>query len=78
MIRRRKGHIVSICSLAGLVPIGRAICYSATKHGVRGMMEALYDELCLDQCDKYIHTTTVYPYFINTRKEIGDLTKHSR
>ena len=35
-------------------------------------MWALHDELCIDDSDKFIKTTTVYPWFINTRKELSD------
>lgn len=34
---------------------------------------SLYDELCFDKIDKFIATTTVFPYFINTRMELSDL-----
>lgn len=36
-------------------------------------MEALYDDLCVENQDEFIKLSTVYPYFINTRKELGDI-----
>lgn len=34
-------------------------------------MDALFDELCLLEQD-FVKTTTVFPMFINTRKELGE------
>ncbi|GAB0095670.1 estradiol 17-beta-dehydrogenase 11 [Sergentomyia squamirostris] len=70
MIRRRKGHIVAISSLSGLDAAGRAVAYSASKFGVRGFMEALREEIRLEGHLGEIFTTTVYPYFISTRKDL--------
>lgn len=36
-------------------------------------VNALYDELCAFDHDNFINVTTVYPSFINTRKELGDM-----
>lgn len=36
-------------------------------------MSALYDEVVIDKHDEYIRVTTVYPSFINTRKELADI-----
>lgn len=77
MIRRRKGHIVAISSLAGLNGLGRACTYSASKFAVRGFMEALREELRLDGLTEQIQTTTVSPYFIVTRKDMVDVMKNS-
>ncbi|XP_059609772.1 uncharacterized oxidoreductase YoxD-like [Phlebotomus argentipes] len=70
MIRRRKGHIMAISSLSGLDAAGRAIAYSASKFGVRGFMEALREEIRLNGNSGEIFTTTVYPYFISTRRDL--------
>jgi all-trans-retinol dehydrogenase (NAD+) len=58
--------------MTALKPTPRGITYSASKAGVRAMMIALQDELSVDGADKFIHTTTIYPWFINTRKELID------
>ncbi|XP_055696400.1 uncharacterized oxidoreductase YoxD-like [Lutzomyia longipalpis] len=70
MIRRRKGHILAISSLSGLDAAGRAVAYSASKFGVRGFMEALREEIRLNGNGGEIFTTTIYPYFISTRKDL--------
>lgn len=36
-------------------------------------MNALYDELCAFDHDEFVNLTTVYPSFINTRKELGEI-----
>jgi all-trans-retinol dehydrogenase (NAD+) len=72
MIEKRRGHIVAICSITALRPTPRGITYSTTKAGVRAMMIALQDELELDSMDKFIQTTTIYPWFMNTNKELFD------
>lgn len=70
MIDRKRGHVVAISSFAGKLTFPCAVAYCATKFGVTGLMDALYDELCLLEQD-FIKTTTVYPTFINTQKELG-------
>ena len=73
MIENKRGHIVAISSLGGKLSFPLACAYCATKHGVRGFMDALYDELCVDDHDEFIKTTCVFPGFINTRKELSDI-----
>jgi all-trans-retinol dehydrogenase (NAD+) len=73
MIQKKKGKIVAIASFFARVTSPLATVYSATKFGVDGFMDALYDDLCMDDNDEHIKLTTAYPYFINTRKELGDL-----
>lgn len=69
MVERKQGHVVAIGSFAGKVKIPYAVAYCATKFGVTGFMDALFDELCfLEQ--EFIRTTTVFPMFISTRKEL--------
>lgn len=66
MAERKRGHIVAILSTIVLVPNPRACAYTATKHGVRGLMTALYHELCFDKQEKNVHLTEIYPYYLNT------------
>lgn len=73
MIERKKGRIIAISSMSAKLSMPLATTYTATKYGLDGFMEALYDELCLDNNDEFIKLSTIYPYFINTRKELGDL-----
>lgn len=70
MIARGCGHIVAIASLIAFYPSNRAIAYSTTKCAVKGFMEALDQEIRVDRLP--IKTTTVFPYFTNTRKEVID------
>ncbi|CRK92410.1 CLUMA_CG005976, isoform A [Clunio marinus] len=77
MIKRKQGHVVAISSFAGKLTIPCSIAYCATKFGVSGFMDALFDELCLLEQD-FVKTTTVYPLFINTRKELGDFLKNNK
>ncbi|XP_065087862.1 17-beta-hydroxysteroid dehydrogenase 13-like isoform X2 [Ochlerotatus camptorhynchus] len=70
MVARRKGHIVAIASATSYLPVGRLVSYVASKYGVRGLMEALNDEMYFDGLQNEIHTTTVFPCFMNTRKEV--------
>lgn len=41
MIERRTGHVVNVASAAGLVPLAGIAAYSATKHAVVALSEAL-------------------------------------
>lgn len=70
MISRRRGHIVGIASIMGLESTCRAISYSLSKFGVRGLMDGLYDLIQMDNLN--INVTTVFPPLVNTRKEFID------
>lgn len=75
MIERKQGRIVAIASLASKLPMSKAPIYTSTKFGVDGFMEAIFDELCINDHDDFIKLTTVYPYFIATRQEFADTFK---
>ncbi|RUT06430.1 short-chain dehydrogenase [Dulcicalothrix desertica PCC 7102] len=62
MITRQKGHIVNISSVAGWSGMAGLTHYSASKFGLRGFSEGLFDELK----DYNIKVTTVYPFFSRT------------
>ncbi|XP_055535439.1 estradiol 17-beta-dehydrogenase 11-like isoform X1 [Wyeomyia smithii] len=72
MAARRKGHIVAIASMTSFLPIGRVCSYVASKYAVRGMMEAFNDELYFDGLQDQVFTTTAYPPFMNTRRDLID------
>jgi short-subunit dehydrogenase len=57
MIAQRKGHVINMSSLAGLVATPTYSLYSATKFGVRGFTEAIRREVGLYN----IHVTGIYP-----------------
>ncbi|KAI6176325.1 hypothetical protein M3Y97_00785800 [Aphelenchoides bicaudatus] len=64
MIERDKGHIVTICSMAGKVGVKGLIDYCASKFGAVGFSESLRAEL--RSRSKNLHVTVVCPYYINT------------
>ncbi|XP_053687135.1 17-beta-hydroxysteroid dehydrogenase 13-like [Sabethes cyaneus] len=75
MVERRRGHIVAISSMFGIVPCGRTISYTTTKFGVRGLMAALREEIFMDNLSDCIHTTCAYPAGVATRKQFVDFVQ---
>jgi short-subunit dehydrogenase len=67
MIPRDRGHIVNIASQAGKFGTPGGATYSATKHAVVGLTEALRGELRL--MGAHIDVSYVMPYIVNT--ELG-------
>lgn len=62
MIARQKGHIVNISSLAGWSGTAGMAHYAASKFGLRGFSEGLFNEV-----KPYnVKVTTVYPFFSRT------------
>ncbi|MBI2221487.1 MAG: SDR family oxidoreductase [Acidobacteria bacterium] len=64
MIRRGRGHIVTIASAAGLIGVARQSDYSASKHAAVGFDESLRSEL--RRTAPFVQTTVVCPYYIDT------------
>ncbi|WP_420560965.1 SDR family NAD(P)-dependent oxidoreductase [Tepidicaulis sp.] len=62
MLKRGKGQIFSIASLAGLFPLKDSAAYSASKFGLRGFMAALHLELA----PHGIKVGALYPNAIDT------------
>jgi NAD(P)-dependent dehydrogenase (short-subunit alcohol dehydrogenase family) len=71
---RGRGHIVNIASQAGKYGAPGGATYSATKHAVVGLTEAVRGELRLDGLD--IDLSYVMPYVVNT--ELGGGTAQAR
>jgi short-subunit dehydrogenase len=67
MIPRDRGHIVNISSQAGKFGAPGGATYSATKHAVVGLTEAVRGELRL--MDAHIDVCYVMPFVVNT--ELG-------
>src|SRR3954451_1400799 len=67
MIPRDRGHIVNISSQAGKFGSPGGATYSATKHAVVGLTEAVRGELRL--MDAHVDLSYVMPYVVNT--ELG-------
>ncbi|BDA73147.1 putative dehydrogenase [Calothrix sp. PCC 7716] len=62
MITRQKGHIVNISSVAGWSGMAGLTAYAASKFGLRGFSEGLFNELK----DYNVKVTAVYPFFSRT------------
>ncbi|MBO3457668.1 SDR family NAD(P)-dependent oxidoreductase [Aetokthonos hydrillicola Thurmond2011] len=62
MITRQKGHIVNISSVAGWFGTDGLAHYAASKFGLRGFSEGLFNEVK----DYNVKVTTVYPFFSRT------------
>lgn len=45
LLAKGRGHIVAISSVSGIVGLSNLVPYSATKFAVRGLMEALSEEI---------------------------------
>lgn len=61
------GHIVSMCSVAGIAAATYMVPYCASKHAIRGLMTGLDLELRETRgADHPVKLTTVYPFTINT------------
>ena len=73
MIERKHGKIVSICSISAINSLSFGIVYTASKWGVDGFMNALFDELCALDLEDCIKLTTIYPDFVSSRKELDNV-----
>ncbi|MBE9124952.1 MULTISPECIES: SDR family NAD(P)-dependent oxidoreductase [unclassified Coleofasciculus] len=62
MIKRKKGHIVNISSVAGWVAPAGLTHYATSKFGLRGFSEGLFNEVK----DYNVKVTAVYPFFSRT------------
>ncbi len=66
MLEVDKGSVVSLCSIAGHAGAPHMVPYSASKFAVKGMMEALHQELRQEVPDHSIHMMTVSPFIVDT------------
>jgi len=62
MLKNSKGHIITVCSIAGLYGAPGYSAYCASKHAVAGFQRSLWLELR----NKGIKVSTIYPARINT------------
>jgi NADP-dependent 3-hydroxy acid dehydrogenase YdfG len=74
MIARNRGHVVNISSSAGKYGAPGGATYSATKHAVVGLTEAVRGELRLER--SAVELSYVMPYLVNT--ELGSGTDDAR
>ena len=75
MIDAKKGHIVTVASLAGHSGTNKLVDYCASKFANIGMDEALKVELMVQGLDSFIKTTVVCPYYISTGMFAGVSSK---
>lgn len=66
MISNKRGHIVSIASMAGLAGIPSLPDYCASKWGAIAIDESVRLELKKNGHYGYVKTTCICPYFIDT------------
>ena len=66
MIKAKRGHVVTIASMAGLAATPGLSDYSASKFGAIAVDEALRLELLNNGHSDYIKTTCICHYFIST------------
>ncbi|HYQ13836.1 MAG TPA: SDR family NAD(P)-dependent oxidoreductase [Solirubrobacterales bacterium] len=69
MLDRRRGHVVSMASLAGKIPPPQLASYGATKHGVVGFTGALRAELA----DERVGFSAICPGFVGRVGMFGRL-----
>jgi len=70
MIADKRGHIVTVSSVTGLLGTYACTDYSATKFACVGFHESLFSELRAHGHD-YVGMTLVCPYYINTGMFMG-------
>jgi len=63
---RGSGHIVALSSCLGLVGARNLVSYCSSKFAVRGLMEALKEELRYDSMYPNIKLTCVHPFVVET------------
>lgn len=67
MVKRRRGHIVNIASLAGMVAVPGQLVYAGTKFAVVGLSTAMADEFA----PQGVNVSVVLPTFTNTELIAG-------
>lgn len=72
LVEQNEGHVVNTASLAGLTTIPYMAPYSATKHAVLAISEALFHELAVSGSG--VKVSVLCPGFVKTR--IADATRN--
>jgi short-subunit dehydrogenase len=67
MVRRHRGHIVNVASMAGMVAVPGQAVYAGTKFAVVGLSTALADEFA----PQGVEVTVIMPTFTNTELIAG-------
>lgn len=66
MIKKKRGHIVALSSIAGVVGLTNLVPYCASKFAVRGLMESLQTEINELHPNVDFNCTTICPYMVDT------------
>ncbi|XP_020278113.1 17-beta-hydroxysteroid dehydrogenase 13-like [Pseudomyrmex gracilis] len=66
MLQKGSGHIVAMSSMCGFYGVSQKVAYCSSKFAVRGLMEALREEVRLDERKPNIFFTTIYPFYVDT------------
>lgn len=67
MIQNNRGHIVALSSMAGIMGFQNLVPYCGSKFAVRGIQEALSEELrAKSNGMSNIKFTTIFPYMVDT------------
>jgi all-trans-retinol dehydrogenase (NAD+) len=61
-----RGHVVSMCSVAGITGTPNLSCYCSSKFAVRGLMDALESEFHSEYPETNVKMTTIFPFTVNT------------
>ena len=64
MVRRNRGHVVTIASAGGMIGVSHQTDYAGTKHAAMGFDEALRMEL--RRSAPGVRTTVVCPFYVDT------------
>jgi len=70
MVKRRRGHIINIASMAGMLAVPGQALYAGTKFAVLGLSTALADEFA----PQGVEVSCVMPTFTNTELITGTRT----
>ena len=78
MMRKRKGHLITIASAAGLIGAKGLAEYCASKFGCIGFHESIQAELYSVGLQNHVYTTLINPYFTDTGMFNGVKTKQQQ
>ncbi|GFG40855.1 hypothetical protein Cfor_05354, partial [Coptotermes formosanus] len=66
MIQNNHGHVVGLSSMAGVMGLPNLVPYCGSKFAVRGLMEAISEELRHDARKIDVKFTTICPFVVET------------
>ncbi len=72
MLARKRGHIINIASVGGVIPAAGIATYCATKHAIIGFT----DSVRLENRGRGVHFSAVLPALVNTEMIAG--AEHTR